>query len=280
MTLKKVSILILLFTYKGLFGQNCPTDTQGVHQLFYEKHASLSTIDKLYKIDSLFNTNTLKKDQIAYLKNYKSILCLRVEKFTVAITCAEEAITAFPDYDKFLFQHGEATSAVGSFEEAFQSYRNASKNNFDPFLCRLGMAKCKFGMKDFKGALLDYDDLIVKYPSENILLLLKAQVLIEMGKYSESKTSLLTYKDSVPNNAEAYFYLSLVAAKEKDIKKSMEYYIKTVELDAHYSDKNIIKGIETFLDGNKEEACGLWNSVIKISKPLAKSYIESFCKEK
>ncbi len=282
------SIFFLFLTLKGVFAQECPEDTAYHHQLLYVEydslpyltnlnHDSLLAIYKIEKIDSLLRIKPENKEHSAYLQYQKSLLCQIASKYKISIISIEKAMEKYPRCPDILYQHAQATSIVGSYTEGLQSYKKAAKYGYDSYLCDLGIANCKYGLQDHKAAIKDYDILIQKYPEEKNLQVFKADALIERGKFDEAKVILTEYKDSVPNNPELYLLLSVIAVKEKDIEKSVEYYTKTVELDDNFSDESVIEGIEAFLDGDKVGACQLWRNTSKLSAALAKSYIDCYC---
>jgi tetratricopeptide (TPR) repeat protein len=116
--------------------------------------------------------------------------------------------------------------------------------------------------KKYSEALLYYDDFLKKYPDASSIYLEKATLLINLGKFEESKEALKKCLSLDPKNSTAYLDLGNIFVMEKKYKEAEKCYLTCLkfeeESEAHLNlgllyaqflnDKNsAVKHLKTFL---------------------------------
>lgn len=191
-------------------------------------------------INAINKAINLKPDYILLYRD-KANCFSQLRNFKDAIVSLDRAIDLDPDnvslyIDKahFFSQLGKFKDAIVSFDKAIEiSKKSEDWDDWDLYNSKLEII---IESKDYEGALKFVESVPKEIFNENDNLIMKAEILIEKGKYIEALAHTDDAIKLLPDDPWAYDLKSKCLKKMERYEESLEVYMKIFELDFDWID--------------------------------------------
>lgn len=203
-------------------------------------------------------------------KEYKKALSLadyateENKKYTEAYLLKAEIRLAMKDYNYALKELNDAEKTIPADKPDYNLYKTR--------------AKTKFELKDYKGAVTDWNVYIDANPKEEEALISRAAAKINSGEFSSAIVDLDDAAKLNPKNPVIYNYRGLAKGENKQIVEGLKDLDYAIKLKFNYPAAYVNRAALKFASKDKRGACQDLEKADALGDQLAFKLIEQYCK--
>jgi tetratricopeptide (TPR) repeat protein len=231
--------------------------------------------------DSAFSIMTDEKKEDAELCFYCAKLMMKGKSYKTALDMAALATEYKPKFVDAMVLKGEIRFLQKDYNYAIKELNEAIKNmsaekpNYEAYKLR---AKSKFEVKDFKGAVTDWNVYIEANPGEEETLISRAAAKIN----SNDNTSAIVDLDEAiklnKKNAVSYCYRGVAKGGNKNYTEALKDLDYAIKLKFDYSAAYVNRAAIKFASKDKRGACEDLQKADGLADEMAYKLIEQYCK--
>lgn len=250
-----------------------------------------------YKGLVYFNTERMKECKVAFdsayaimsddkmedaeLCFYRARLMLKGKSYKTALDMAALAAEYKPKYIEAMVLKGEIRFAQKDYNYAIKELNDAikimsaEKPNYSAYKLR---AKSKFEVKDFKGAVTDWNVYIDGNPGEEEALVARAAAKINSNDNTGAIVDLDEAIKLNKKNPVSYCYRGVAKGGNKNYTEAMKDLDYAIKLKFDYSAAYVNRAAIKFASKDKRGACEDLQKADGLADEIAFKLIEQYCK--
>lgn len=212
---------------------------------------------------------------------YRGLLMYKGKNYKAALETCESALEINPNYTEVYllkaeirFIRKEHNYVIKELTEAIKLLEKTKPDN------RLykTRAKSKFEMKDFKGAISDWDHYIVDFPKEEEALISRAVAKIEINDNTGAIVDLDAAIKVNGSNAVSYCYRGVAKGGNRQYVEALKDLDFSISLKFNYASAYVNRAAIKFASKDKKGACDDLAKADGLGDEMAVKLYERYCK--
>jgi tetratricopeptide (TPR) repeat protein len=217
----------------------------------------------------------------AELFYYRAQLMFKGKSYKSALEACESAVEIKPKYIEAILLKAEIRFASKEWNYAIKELNDAiklmpaDKPDYSAYKLR---AKCKFEVKDFKGAVTDWNVYIDGVPGEEEALISRGAAKININDNSGAIADLDEAIKINKKNPVSYCYRGVAKGGNKSFTEGLKDLDEAIKLKFDYGAAYVNRAAIKMALKQKEEACKDLQKADSLGDNMAYKLIEQYCK--
>ncbi len=232
-------------------------------------------------IDTALSIAKDEKIEDAELLYYQALLMFKGKSYKTALGACESAIEINPKYVEPMLLKGEVRFTMKDYNYAIRELSTAIKNmptekvDYKAYKLR---AKSKFEVKDFKGAVTDWNVYIEALPGEEEALISRGAAKINANDNSGAIADLDEAIKLNPKNPVSYCYRGVAKGGNKNYTEALKDLDYSIKLKFDYGAAFVNRASIKMASKDKRGACEDLEKADSLGDELAIKLIQQYCK--
>lgn len=232
-------------------------------------------------LDTAISISKEEKIDDAEIYYYQALLMFKGKSYKPALASCESALDINPKYIGAMLLKGEIRFAMHDYNYAIRELNTAiqampaEKPDYKAYMLR---AKSKFEVKDFKGAVTDWNVYIDANPEEEAALVSRAAAKISANDNSSAIADLDQAIKLNAKNPVSYCYRGVAKGGNKNYTEALKDLDYAIKLKFDYGAAYVNRAAIKMASKDKRGACADLEKADSLGDELAIKLIEQYCK--